>query len=92
MRNVYDNLNDFFTKKDYRQQIEIYKQKIELKTPVFGSKNVANCKIGDFIIIVDEIVWVYDYCDDKREHYSQASYNADFVRLNPNLFEKQTKY
>ena len=76
---------------EHRQLIEIYRQKIELKTPVANSNRVANCNIGDYIIIIDDVVWVYDYCDEKNEHYSQASYYPEFIRLNPNLFEKQTK-
>lgn len=90
-RKLYNNVYDFFTKIDNRQQIEIYKQKIKLVTPVSGSRRIANCNIGDFIIIVEDKVMVYDYLDDKREHYSPASYTPEFVRLNPNLFEKQTK-
>ena len=92
---IYENLKIRIQKSmnpEARQHIEIYKQKVLLKTPIYNShKKVANCKIGDFIMIVDDIVWVYDYSEDKKEHYSQATYNPEFVRLNPNLFEKQTK-
>lgn len=74
---------------EHRQHIEIYTQKSDFVTPVFNTSNrIANCTVGDYVIIIDDTVWVYDFTEDRKEQFSQASYYPEFVRLNPNLFTK----
>jgi hypothetical protein len=91
LKGVWDDFLASFIQ-EHRQQIEIYKPKQEIKTPLFNSDRVVTCKVGDFFMIIEGNVWVYDNADEKKkEHYSQAAFYPDFVRLNPNLFEKQTK-
>lgn len=93
-KNFKEIINNFFAsflQQEHRQRIEIYKQVLDLKTPVFNSDRIANCKVGDFFMIIEDNVWVYDSSKDMKEHYSQAAFYPDFIRQNPNIFEKQTK-
>ena len=74
---------------EQRRNIEIFTIISEIKTPLSGCQNkFANCKIGDFIIIIDESVFVRDWNVLGKEQFSQASYSPDFVRANTTLFQK----
>jgi len=72
------------------RNIEIFKIKSEFQTPLRSSYEIANCKIGDYILIIDEIVWVQDTNETRQEQYAEAIYTPQFVRVNPKMFQKLT--
>ena len=70
------------------RNIEIYQLKCELYTPLLFSDEIANCQIGDYVLIIDDLVWIYDKNDKRSEQYAEAAYSARFVRVNPQIFKK----
>ena len=74
---------------DHRRNIEIFKLKESINTPLFeDEKKIANCQVGDFVLIVGDEVWIQNAYDGSRGQFSQAIYSAEFVRINPILFVK----
>lgn len=72
------------------RNVEVYQLKAELYTPLHLSEDLANCKINDYVIIIDDLVWIHDENDKRKEQYAEAGYTARFVRLNPQIFKKLT--
>jgi hypothetical protein len=75
---------------DNHRNVEIFKLLQDIKTPTFiDEKKVSNCDVNDFILIIGDEVWIQDKNEEKFGQYIQAIYGAEFVRINPLLFEKQ---
>jgi len=75
---------------EHHRNVEIFKLKQDIKTPTFlDEKLIANCKVGDFVLIIGDEVWIQDTNDNKFGQYIQAIYSAEFVRINPLLFARQ---
>jgi len=75
---------------DHHRNVEIFKLLQEIKTPTFlDEKKIAKCDINDFVLIIGDEVWIQDKNFGKFGQYIQAIYSAEFVRINPLLFEKQ---
>ena len=75
---------------EHHRNVEIFKLKLNIKTPTFNDESlIANCQVGDFVLIIGDEVWIQDVNDNKFGQYIQAIYTAEFVRINPLLFEKQ---
>jgi hypothetical protein len=75
----------------YRKKAEIYKIKENIKIPLAENPSkMANSNIGDYVMIIDEKVWVVDWQDDKnKELFALANINPDFIRLNDSIFNKE---
>lgn len=74
---------------DYVKNIEIYRIKAEFYSPLASNPNkAANCSLGDTVVIIDGIVYIRDWNDEREEQFAQALYSAEFVKLNPNIFDK----
>ena len=74
----------------YEKNIEIYKIKGDLNTPLASNPSTpASCGVGDIIIIFDDEVWVRNWNDECPNQFAKAVYNPDFVRMNLNIFDKQ---
>jgi hypothetical protein len=74
----------------YEQDIEVYKQKVNFNSPLASNPNkCATCCVGDLIVIIEGVVWVRDWSDDRKEQFAQAVYSPEFVRINPSIFDKQ---
>lgn len=52
----------------YEKNIEIYKIIGNINTPLEsnGSK-IADCSIGDYLVIIEDIVWIRDWNDQREE-------------------------
>lgn len=75
---------------EHHRNVEIFKLILDVKTPKFHDvKLVANTKVGDFVLIIGDEVWVQDENEGKFGQYIQAIYDAEFVRINPLIFAKQ---
>ena len=75
---------------EHHRNVEIFKLKLDIKTPTFHDESlVANCKVGDFVLIIGDEVWIQDENNTKFGQYIQAIYTAEFVRINPLLFARQ---
>lgn len=73
----------------YEKKIEIYKVIQNFKTPLASNpKQVANCSLGDYLVIMDDEVWIRDWNDNREEQFAKAVYSPEFVRMNQNIFEK----
>ena len=44
--------------------------------------------IGDLVVIFDNQVWVRNWCDNHENEFVRAIYSPEFVRINPNIFDK----
>jgi hypothetical protein len=74
----------------YLKDIEVYKLKENLKTPISESPNeIANNGIGDLVVIFDNQVWVRNWNDNHQNEFVRAIYSPEFVRINTNIFDKQ---
>ena len=74
----------------YEKNIEIYKMKKDVITPLASNPKIqASCTEGDFIIIIDNEVYVRDYVEGRSAQFAKADYSPDFVRMNKFLFEIQ---
>jgi len=70
--------------------IEVFKLAQAIKTPTFDDESIiANCNVGDFVMIVGDQVWIQDTNEGKFGQYVKAIYTAEFVRINPLLFTLQ---
>ncbi len=71
--------------------IEIWKQKENLVSPIVNDREPATTKAGDFVIIMDNAVWLQH---TPTENYSvspifaKAVYSVEFVKINPKIFER----
>lgn len=74
---------------NYSINLEQYKILQDFNTPLAIDNNeMANCEIGDSLFIIDEIVYITHKNDEYKDQFFRAIYEPDFVRINPNLFEK----
>lgn len=76
----------------HRKNIEIYKNIEKFNTPLAENSNmVANCGVGDTVIIIDNVVWIRNWNDniDGENEFVQAVYLPEFVRINDKIFEKE---
>lgn len=74
----------------YEKKIEVYKVKENFNSPLASNPSkVASCTIGDFVIIIDDEVWVRDWNAQREEQFAMAIYTPEFVRINPFIFEQQ---
>lgn len=74
----------------YEKNIEIYKVKENFNSPLASDPNrLASCTIGDFVIIIDDDVWVRDWNAQRTEQFAKAAYDKNFVGKNPFIFEMQ---
>ena len=74
---------------ELRRNIEIFNIIGDIKIPLTGCRdNFANCGIGDFILIIDDGVWVRDWNNLGKEQFTQSSFSPEFVRINSTLFKK----
>lgn len=70
--------------------IEIYKIKENFNSPLERDHNkIASSGIGDYLLIINDEVWIRNWDDSKEDNFSKVVYSADFVRINPAIFEKQ---
>lgn len=73
----------------FDKEIEIYKIGEDINTPLAeGENKIANSNIGDYVIIIDEEVWIRNWGDNENL-FSKALYSPDFVRINQKIFKKQ---
>ena len=75
--------------KPHFENIEVYKLIAEFKTPMANSDKIANCGIGDFLIIINDVVWIQDKNFDRKEQYAETMFSSQFVKINPSIFQKQ---
>jgi hypothetical protein len=74
----------------YVKNIEIYKVVVNFNSPLASNPSkIANCSLGDFVLIFDDEVWVKNWNDDQEEQFAKAVYSPEFVKMNPSIFEKQ---
>ena len=72
-----------------RRNIEIYRITGNIKTQLLNCDNMfSNSGIGNFIIIIDDTVWIEDWNDLTKEQFAQTTYGSEFIRVNTTLFEK----
>lgn len=75
---------------EHHRNVEIFKLKLEIKTPTFHDESlISETKVGDFVLIIGDEVWIQDKNDTKFGQYIQAVYSAEFVRINPLIFIRQ---
>jgi hypothetical protein len=83
MRNAISSIANI----EHHINIEVFKLSQAINTPTFDDESIiANCKVGDFVMIVGDQVWIQDTNDGKFGQYVKAIYTAEFVRINPLLF------
>jgi hypothetical protein len=73
----------------YEKSIEVYRFKENIVTPLASNpdKN-ADCGLGDLVLIIDRDVWVRDWNAEREEQFAKAIYGPEFVRINPQIFDK----
>lgn len=75
----------------YEKKIEIYEIRENFNTPLASNpKQIANNSIGDYLVIIDDEVWIKDWNDKREEQFAKANYSPDFVRMNENIFDQIT--
>ena len=75
---------------EHHRNVEIFKLKLDIKTPTFNDESlISNSKVGDFVLIIGDEVWIQDENGGKFGQYIQAVYTAEFVRINPLIFARQ---
>jgi hypothetical protein len=73
----------------YKKNIEVYEQIANFRTPLAETTNkIADCNIGDFVIIINNEVWVRNWNNDNENEFSLAVYSPAFVRINTEIFKK----
>ena len=74
---------------EQRRNVEIYQLIGDIITPLSGCVNkFSTTHKGDFVLIIDDSVWIQDNCIDAKEQYAHAGYSPEFVRINTVLFKK----
>lgn len=73
----------------YEKIIEIYKIEHNINSPLASDHNQnANCSVGDYLVIIDNDVWIKDNKAFRVEQFAKASYSPQFVRNNTTIFTK----
>lgn len=73
----------------YDLNIDIYKLKMDINTPLMSAPHeMSNTKIGDFIFIIGDKVYIKNPSVHDANKFLQTLYNAEFVRANSKIFEK----
>ena len=72
------------------KNIRIFQLKENLKLPTEQDHNVmANCGIGDYIIIIqNESVYAKNWNDDDKHVYVLLAINPEFILNNTNIFNE----
>jgi len=77
------------------KEIEIWKQKGDFNTPLHDSSGfglsigVATTKPGDYVLVMENKVWVHHLMDDSgKKLFCRALYDIKFFRANHHLFER----
>lgn len=74
---------------EHRRNIEIYEIIGDIVSPLSCCHDkFSKTNKGDFILIIDDSVWIQDDNLDTIEQYSEVSYSPEFIRINTTLFKK----
>ena len=77
----------------HTKNIEIYKLIANFNSPLANDPTkCSNSGIGDFLVIIDETVWIKQWTDGYPNEFVRVIYDANFVRINPSIFEIQSKF
>lgn len=68
--------------------IDIYELVNDIRIPLVNSNAIANCANGDYLMIINEVVWITDEISGRKEKFAEAALVPQFVRDNPELFNK----
>ena len=75
----------------YIKKINIYEIRDNISIPLMSNPNeIADCSIGDMIIVIDNNVWVRDWNNNRVEQHVLANINESFIIMNSNIFNKLT--
>lgn len=82
-------ISNFTNAEPNRRVVEIYRLAQPFNTPLYeNAEKIANCGVGDFVLIIGDDVWVQDNNEKENAQFVQAIYSVEFVRINPLLFSK----
>ena len=76
---------------NYIKKINIYEIRDNISIPLMSNPNeIADCSIGDMIIVIDDNVWVRDWNNNRVEQHALANISESFIIMNSNIFNKLT--